>query len=130
VHCKVEQANGAEGARLIGAIQDITQRKLAEDALWTARSELAHVTRVTTMGQIGASIAHEINQPLAAIVANSGAGLRWLARETPEIDEVRAALQRIGDDGHRVNEVITNIRQTHRVSARTKNRAKGVQNYS
>jgi signal transduction histidine kinase len=110
VHCKMERANVAEGARLIGTIQDITQRKLAEDALWAARSQLAHVTRVTTMGQIGASLAHEINQPLTAIVANSNAGLRWLARETPEIAEAREALKQIGDAGHRVSEVVASIR--------------------
>jgi signal transduction histidine kinase len=110
VHCKMERTNLAEGARLIGTIQDITHRKLAEDALWSARSELAHVTRVTTMGQIGASLAHEINQPLTAIVANSNAGLRWLARETPEIDEAREALKQIGDAGHRVSEVVASIR--------------------
>ncbi len=110
VHCKLERANRGESTRVIGAIQDITQRKLAEDALWATRSELTRVTRLTTMGQMGASIAHEINQPLTAIVLNSNAGLRWLAQETPQIDEARAALKQITDDGLRAGEVITSIR--------------------
>jgi PAS domain S-box-containing protein len=79
---------------------DITDRKLAEDAMRTAQSELAQVTRLTTVGEMTASIAHEINQPLAAIVANGNAGLRWLANATPDIDEVRATLKRIVSDGH------------------------------
>jgi C4-dicarboxylate-specific signal transduction histidine kinase len=82
----------------------------AEDALWVTRSELSRVTRLTTMGQMGASIAHEINQPLAAIVMNGTAGLRFLAHEAPRIDEARAALTQIVDDGHRASEVITSIR--------------------
>jgi signal transduction histidine kinase len=110
VHCKFDRSNRGEAARLIGAIQDITQRKLAEDALWATRSELARVTRLTTMGQMGASIAHEINQPLTAIVLNSNAGLRWLAQEPPRIDEAQDALRQITDDGLRAGEVITSIR--------------------
>jgi signal transduction histidine kinase len=82
----------------------------AEDALWATRSELARVTQMTTMGQMAASIAHEINQPLGAIVANSNAGLRWLAHEPSNIAEARAALKQIADDGHRASEVIGSIR--------------------
>jgi C4-dicarboxylate-specific signal transduction histidine kinase len=82
----------------------------AEDALWTTRSELARVTQLTTMGQMAASIAHEITQPLAAIVANSSAGLRWLGREPPHVDEARAALNDIVADGHRASDVIASIR--------------------
>jgi C4-dicarboxylate-specific signal transduction histidine kinase len=110
VHCKFECANQGDTARLIGAIQDITQRKLAENALWATRSELTRMARLTTMGQMGASIAHEINQPLAAIVLNGNAGLRWLAQETPRIDEAQAALKQIADDGLRAGEVIRSIR--------------------
>jgi C4-dicarboxylate-specific signal transduction histidine kinase len=82
----------------------------AEDALWATRSELARVTQLTTMGQMAASIAHEINQPLAAIVANSSAGLRWLERAPPEVEEARAALKDIVDNGRRAGEVIGSIR--------------------
>jgi C4-dicarboxylate-specific signal transduction histidine kinase len=82
----------------------------AQDALWATRLELARVTQLTTMGQMAASIAHEINQPLAAIVANSSAGLRWLGRDPPEVEEARAALKDIADNGHRAGEVIGSIR--------------------
>ena len=68
--------------------------------------ELARVSRLTTMGAMTASIAHEINQPLAAIAANANAGLRWLARSSPDIEEVHAALKRINNDAHRASEVI------------------------
>ena len=89
---------------------DITDRKRAEDALRRTQSELARVARVTTMGEMTASIAHEVNQPLAAIVANGNAGLRWLANKPPDLDEVRASLKRIVADGHRASEVIGSIR--------------------
>ena len=72
--------------------------------------ELARVSRLTTMGAMTASIAHEINQPLAAIAANANAGLRWLSRATPDLEEVHAALKRINNDAHRASEVIQGIR--------------------
>ena len=74
------------------------------------REELARVRRMTEMGQMAASIAHEINQPLAAIVTNGNAGLRWLVRESPHVDEAQATLQSIIDDAHRASEVIKSIR--------------------
>src|SRR5262249_44088317 len=75
------------------SIMDITERKRAEEALRRAQAELAHVTRVTTLGELATSIAHEINQPLAAIVTNGSAGLRWLAGTVPNLDDAREALQ-------------------------------------
>ena len=72
---------------------DVTARKLAEDALRATQADLARVTRMTTMGAMTASIAHEINQPLAAIVTNGNAGLRWLKNPSPDIEEVRAGLR-------------------------------------
>jgi PAS domain S-box-containing protein len=69
----------------IGAAQDVTQRRLSEEALAKARSELAHVARITSLGVLTASIAHEVNQPLAAIVANAETSLRWLARPEPDV---------------------------------------------
>jgi signal transduction histidine kinase len=75
----------------------------------TNQTEIARVSRLATMGAMVASIAHEIRQPLAAVVANSHAGTRWLAREEPNLDEVRTALESIGENGHRANEVITSI---------------------
>ena len=94
----------------VGTVIDATERKGAEEALREAQAELAHVTRVMTMGELAASIAHEINQPLAAVVTNGGACLRWLAGESPNLDEAREAAQRIIRDGNRANEVINRIR--------------------
>jgi len=75
----------------------------------TNQTEIARVSRLATMGAMVASIAHEIRQPLAAVVANSHAGTRWLVRKEPNLDEVRTALESIGENGHRANEVITSI---------------------
>jgi PAS domain S-box-containing protein len=90
--------------------RDVTDLKNAEDQLRVLRQELAQVSRRTTMGAMTASIAHEINQPLAAIVTNANAGLRWLARADPDLDEVRSLLKRIVNDGHRASAVIASIR--------------------
>ncbi len=89
---------------------DITERKRAEEALQKAQAELAHVTRLTTLGELTASIAHEVNQPLAAIVTNSNACLRWLAGEPPNLDKTRQAIGRIIKDGNRASEIISRIR--------------------
>jgi PAS domain S-box-containing protein len=82
----------------------------AEQALRKAQAELAHVTRVTTLGEMTASIAHEINQPLTAVVANAEACLRWLDRETPDLDAARRSVEWIIDDGNRASEVIRRVR--------------------
>ncbi len=87
------------------------QRKRAEEALHRAQAELAHVTRLTTLGQLAASIAHEVNQPLAAIVADANASLNWLAAAEPELERVRETLAAIATDGHRAADVIQRIRQ-------------------
>jgi PAS domain S-box-containing protein len=92
-----------------GALMDVTAAKRAEEELHKARAELAHVTRVTALGELTASIAHEVNQPLAAIVANGSAALRYLANATPDLGEAQAAVTRIVSDGHRAAEVITSI---------------------
>jgi PAS domain S-box-containing protein len=88
----------------------IIERKRAEEALQRAQAELSHVMRVTTLGELAASIAHEINQPLTAIVADASACLNWLAREQPDIGNVREALLAIRADGTRAGEVLTRIR--------------------
>ena len=85
-------------------------QRRAEEALRRSQAEMAHVTRMVTMGELAVSIAHEINQPLSAIVTNGGACLRWLAGESPNLDEAREAVQRIVRDGNRAGEVITRIR--------------------
>jgi two-component system, LuxR family, sensor kinase FixL len=87
---------------------DITARKQAEEALGKAQAELAHVTRMTTLGEMTASIAHEINQPLAAVVNNASACLRWLAAHN--LEEARQSAALIISDGHRAGEIISRIR--------------------
>ena len=96
-----------------GVSTDITatiRADQAEQALRKAQAELAHVTRVTTLGELTASIAHEINQPLAAIVANADACLSWLDRETPDLDAARRSVEWIVDDSNRASEVIRRVR--------------------
>jgi PAS domain S-box-containing protein len=90
--------------------RDITERKLSEAALFKAQAELAHVTRVMSMGELSTSIAHEINQPLTAIVTNANACQRWLDRAVPNVAEARSAVERIVRDGTRAGEVIRRIR--------------------
>jgi len=96
--------------RWYGTSIDIEDRKRAEEALHAAQAELAQVTRLTTLGEVGASIAHEVNQPLASVVAHAEACLRWLDRETPELDEARNAAESIIMDGKRAGEVIRRVR--------------------
>lgn len=86
------------------------QQAEAENALWATRSELTRIAQLTTAAQMSASIAHEINQPLTAIVANGNAALRWLARAPPDIGEASEALRGIVDDGQRASEVIASLR--------------------
>jgi two-component system sensor kinase FixL len=99
---------------MIETNNDITARKHAQEMLQDTQTELAHVTRMTTLGELVASIAHEVNQPLAAIVANGEASLRWLDRESPDLDEARRATERIISEGMRASEVITRIRELSR----------------
>ena len=89
---------------------DLTERKQVEGALRDAQANLAHVMRVTTLGELAASIAHEVNQPLAGVVANAEACLRWLDRATPDLDAARRSVEWIIDDGNRASEVIRRVR--------------------
>jgi PAS domain S-box-containing protein len=104
----VESKSGDE--EVIGAVMDITGAKDAQEALHAARTELAHVNRVTTMGQLAASIAHEIKQPITAVVTNASAGLQWLVAQPPDLDEVRDAFESVINAGNRAGEVIGQIR--------------------
>lgn len=90
--------------------EDVTERKRASEALREAQQELARVNRITTMGQLAASIAHEVNQPIAAVVTHAHAALRWLSATPPDLEETRQALGHIVKDGNRASEVIGRIR--------------------
>jgi len=94
----------------IGALQDVTEGVVAEEALNRVRSELAHAARLTTMGELTASIAHEVRQPIAAAVTSAQTALRWLEAKPPELGEVREALSRIVRAGKRAGDVIGRIR--------------------
>jgi C4-dicarboxylate-specific signal transduction histidine kinase len=94
----------------IGALQDVTESMVAEEALSKARSELAHVARVTTMNALTASIAHEVNQPLAGIITNAGTCLRMLAGDRPDIEGARETARRTIRDANRASDVITRLR--------------------
>jgi PAS domain S-box-containing protein len=100
----------ADGGRIYAMGRDITELKQAEDEVREARDELARVTRQTTLAAMTASIAHEINQPLTAIVMNADAGLRHLTRDPPRLREATAALKRIEEAGDRATNVIGSIR--------------------
>jgi len=94
----------------VGLVLDITERKRAEHELHVAQAQLAHIARVSSMGELAASIAHEVNQPLAAIVMNGDASLRWLNQTPPNVNEARAAIKQTVSEGHRASEVISRIR--------------------
>ena len=102
---------------LVGTDMDITERKRAETDIRESERryreievELAHANRVATMGHLSASIAHEVNQPIAAAITNADAALRWLGAQPPDLEEVRQALGRIVKDGHRAGDVVGRIR--------------------
>jgi PAS domain S-box-containing protein len=94
----------------LGAIQDITRGRLAEEALIKARAEVAQVAKVTSLGVLMASIAHEVNQPLAAIITNGEASLRWLARSEPDLEKVEENARRVVADARRAADIIDRIR--------------------
>jgi len=108
----VAHATSDESGRIefVGAVMDVTAAKRAEEALHKAQTDLAHVTRVTTMGELTASIAHEVNQPLAGVISNAEACLRWLDREHPNLDEARGSVDWIIKDANRASEVIRRVR--------------------
>jgi PAS domain S-box-containing protein len=94
----------------VGSSMDITERKRAEEALRRSQADLAHVSRVTTMGELTASLAHEVNQPIAAAVTDANTCLRWLTRDHPDLAEARAAAMRIVKDGSCAADIISRIR--------------------
>jgi signal transduction histidine kinase len=109
---RVKYQSGAE--EIVGALTDVTATREAQEASHTAHAELARVSRVTALAQMSASIAHEVNQPLAAIATNAAAGLRWLTREVPEVDEARACVSHVLEEANRAGEVIRSVRDLAR----------------
>jgi C4-dicarboxylate-specific signal transduction histidine kinase len=99
-----------QSALIAALLYEDRRRRAAEAHSLELSGELAHVNRVATAGELAASIAHEIRQPLAAIVARGSAGLNWLKKATPDLDKVRGALENIVDNGHRADQVLRNTR--------------------
>jgi signal transduction histidine kinase len=110
-------AYGAANTEFIGTVMDVTERRIAEEALRGALADLQRASRLSTMGQLTASIAHEINQPLAAIITNADACLLWLEADGPNLEEARQAATRIVRNGHRAGEIIKSVRALTRKSA-------------
>jgi PAS domain S-box-containing protein len=96
--------------QFIGTSTDITERRQAQEALRQARSDLARISRITTMGELTASVAHEVNQPIAAAVADANTCLRWLTRDQPDLEEAREAASRMAKDATRAADIIRRIR--------------------
>ncbi len=96
--------------QFVGSSTDITERKHSEEALRQAQTDLAHASRVTTMGELTASLAHEVNQPIAAAVTDANTCLRWLTRDQPDLDEAREAASRMAKDATRAAEIIARVR--------------------
>jgi PAS domain S-box-containing protein len=119
-HSSITRAPDSIPERFIGTLIDITESKRTQHELQVMQAKLARLNSVSAAGQMTASIAHEIKQPLAAVATNSSAGLRWLARTPPDLDEVRTALTQISEDIHRVDEVIEGVRTMFRKVGREK----------
>jgi PAS domain S-box-containing protein len=119
-HSSVARAPEARQEMFIGTMIDITENKRAEEKLRATQTELARVTSLTAAGQMAASIAHEINQPLASIALGCSASLRWLAKTPPNLDEVKTALNRISDASDRASQVVDGIRAMFKNDSRQK----------
>jgi signal transduction histidine kinase len=110
-------AHGTENTEFIGTVMDVSERRISEEALRGASADLERASRLSTMGQLTASIAHEINQPLAAIITNADACLLWLEADRPDLAEAREAATRIVRNGLRAADIIKSIRTLTRKSA-------------
>jgi C4-dicarboxylate-specific signal transduction histidine kinase len=110
----VIERDGSQGVAFVLHLteqkREESERKTAEEDVQKMQAELAHVTRVTTLGELTALIAHEINQPMSAIGTNADASLRWLARDSPDLEEVSKAIHRITRDAKRASAVVSRMR--------------------
>src|SRR5580700_4778266 len=113
VHVAAHIRGDHDQLEYIGAVQDVTERRASEEALSKARSELSQVARVTSLGVLTASIAHEVNQPLSGIVTNASTCLRMLAADPPKVDGARETARRTIRDGNRASEVISRLRSLY-----------------
>jgi signal transduction histidine kinase len=111
LHVRAHRVRSESGDdEIVGALMDVSETRAAQDALNAAQTALTHAARVATLGEMSASIAHEVNQPLAGIVTNGEAALRWLDRSEPELGEVRSAIERMVRDGKRASHVVERLR--------------------
>jgi PAS domain S-box-containing protein len=101
----------------VGSSTDVTERKRAEESLRQAHADLAHINRITTMGELTASLAHEVNQPIAAASTNANTCLRWLNCDPPNIEEARLATMRVAKDTKRAGEIVSRVRQLFKKGA-------------
>lgn len=115
-------ASGTSSAFFSAVVVDISERKRAGEKLRKAQTELAHVSRLTTMGELAASIVHEVNQPLTGIITNANTSLRWLASAPPNLDEARDAISRIIRDGNRASDVVLRLRSLFQKASSVKER--------
>ncbi len=119
-HSSVARAPESRPEMFIGTMIDITESQRAQDRLLATQTELARVTSLTAAGQMAAAMAHEIKQPLAAIVTAGSAGLRWLSKPTPDLEEVHTVLERMVSEGNRASQVIDGIRAMFKNDSREK----------
>jgi signal transduction histidine kinase len=118
VHAVARAVKDASGSiEFVGALREVTAAKQAEEELRHAQANLLHVARVTTLGELTASIAHEVNQPLTGVVTYGDACLRWLDREVPRIDKARSAVEQMIDSARHASDVVARVRALSKTGA-------------
>jgi PAS domain S-box-containing protein len=109
VEISLSPLESEDGTLVSGAVRDVTERKQAEEGLRQAKADLAHVSRVSSMGELTVSLAHEVKQPIAAAITDANTCLRWLSRDQPDVEEARAAASRVVQDGRRADEIVKRL---------------------
>ena len=109
VEISLSPLESEDGTLVSGAVRDVTERKQAEEGLRQAKADLAHASRVSSMGELTASLAHEVKQPIAAAITDANTCLRWLSRDQPDVEEARAAASRVVQDGRRADEIVKRL---------------------